>query len=251
MKYSVKQLADLAGVSTRTLHYYDQIGLLKPSEVAANGYRQYRRDEVFRLQQILFYKELGLELKAIVEILDQPDFNLMQALESHQTALEEEAARLLTLLDTVENTINHLKGVRTMSNEELFAGWSEEKQAEYEKEAMQMFDPEKVNQSSQRWKNYTREEKDSIMKKSGEIFQKMVELMDEGVESEGVQAQVAAYQEYITTYFYDCTPEIIGGLGEMYPQDPRFRATFDAIHPELAEFARDAFTHYARVHSGK
>ena len=251
MHYTVKQLADLAGVSTRTLHYYDEIGLLEPSQVGSNGYRHYHQDEVYRLQQILFYKELGLELKAIGKILDEPSFNLLRALENHQSALEKEAARLLTLLDTVENTINHLKGERTMSNQELFAGWSEEKQKEYEKEAMQLYDPEQVKLSSRRWESYSQEKKDDIREQGGVIFQTIVKLMDEGPESEAVQAQVAAYQEYITTYFYDCTPEIIGGLGEMYPQDPRFRATFDAIHPDLAEFAQDAFSHYAQKHSTK
>jgi DNA-binding transcriptional MerR regulator len=251
MTYTVKQLADMAGVSTRTLHYYDQIGLLIPSEVATNGYRHYRQDEVYRLQQILFYKELGLELKKIKQILDQPDFNLICSLEAHKASLEKEASRLLTLLDTVENTINHLKGAHPMSDKELFAGWSEEKQVEYEKEATQKYDPETVRQSSRRWKGYTQEEKDRIRQQGGDIFQKMAELIPEGPTSEAAQAQVKAYQDYVTASFYDCTPEIIGGLGTMYVEDPRFRATFDAIHPDLAEFARDAFTHYAQTHAGK
>ncbi|MCB2178483.1 MerR family transcriptional regulator [bacterium] len=251
MTYTVKQLADMAGVSTRTLHYYDQIGLLTPSEVGANGYRQYHQAELYRLQQILFYKELGLELKHIQEILDQPGFNLIRSLEAHKSALEKETTRLLTLLDTVKNTINHLKGAHPMSDKELFAGWSEEKQVEYEKEAMQMYDPEKVKQSSRRWKNYTREEKDRIQQQGGNIFQKMAELIPTGPTSEAAQAQVKAYQDYVTASFYDCTPEIIGGLGQAYTQDPRFQATFDAIHPDLAEFTSAAFTHYAKTHAEK
>ena len=108
MTYTVKQLAELAGVSARTLHYYDQIGLLKPSEVGANGYRHYQQDEVYRLQQILFYKELGLELKEIKQILDQPDFNLIRSLEAHKAALEQETNRLLTLRDTVDKFLREV-----------------------------------------------------------------------------------------------------------------------------------------------
>ena len=251
MTYSVKQLADIAGVSPRTLHYYDQIGLLYPSAYEDNGYRQYQEAEVYRLQQILFYKELGLELKDIKAILDRPDFDPLQALEEHKTALESKATRLLSLIDTVEATISHLKGEHPMSDKSLFKGWSEEQQKEYEQEAMQTYDPQKVKQSQQRWSSYTKEQRASVMDEGNRIFTEMIGLMEQGPEAQSVQALVKAYQDYITASFYDCTPEIIGGLGQAYVQDPRFKANFDQMQPGLAEFASEAFQHYARQHAEK
>ena len=102
MTYTVKQLADLAGVSPRTLHYYDEIDLLSPSSVGSNGYRQYDTTAVIRLQQILFYKELGLSLKEIKALLDTPNFDELAALEAHKSRLEQKAGRILELLDTTD-----------------------------------------------------------------------------------------------------------------------------------------------------
>src|SRR5512133_1402271 len=119
MHFSVKELARLAGVSARTLHYYDEIGLLKPSRHPGNGYRQYSRLALLRLQQILFLRELGLSLEAIQAQLDHPDFDLLAALEQHRLDLQSRQAHLDRLLHTVENTILHLKGMIEMDNKAL------------------------------------------------------------------------------------------------------------------------------------
>ena len=118
MAYSVKELANLASISVRTLHYYDEIGLLPPSNVRSNGYRQYDTRSVIRLQQILFYREMGLSLKDIKTLLDTPDFDVLAALQAHKRELEKKAGRIFELLDTVDNTIQHLKGERPMSGRE-------------------------------------------------------------------------------------------------------------------------------------
>src|SRR5438552_2589890 len=130
--YTVKQLSDLAGVSVRTLHYYDEIGLLRPSSVGANGYRRYDDAAVLRLQQILFYREMGLELLQIRDILDAPDFDLLAALQAHRAALEAKIGRLQALVGTVDSTIMHLTGEVDVSKKELFKGFSEKKQKQYE-----------------------------------------------------------------------------------------------------------------------
>ena len=109
MEYTVKQLADLAGVSPRTLHYYDQIDLLSPSKVEDNGYRNYDLSALQRLQQILFYREMGLSLKDIKTLLDTPDFDVLAALQAHKRELEKKAGRIFELLDTVDNTIGVTK----------------------------------------------------------------------------------------------------------------------------------------------
>src|SRR5512140_3069662 len=125
---TVKQVAKLAGITPRTLHHYDAIGLLKPSRIGANGYRYYDQEAVLRLQQILFYRELGLPLAGIQASLGRPDFDVLETLEEHKRALSRQRRRLNQLIKTVDYTILHLKGKTNMSAEELFAGFSDEEQ---------------------------------------------------------------------------------------------------------------------------
>ena len=145
--YTVKQLSDLAQVSVRTLHYYDEIGLLRPSQVGTNGYRYYDNNALLRLQQILFYREIGMELMQIKDVLDSPDFDLVTALKSHRAALLEQSERLLNLVSTVDNTIKHLQGEGEMSKRQLFQAFSDEKQKDYEREIRLQYGPDTVNQS--------------------------------------------------------------------------------------------------------
>src|SRR6185436_14139712 len=124
MAYTVKKLAALSGVSVRTLHFYDEVGLLKPAYMGANGYRFYEEPQLLILQQILFYRELGFELKRIKRILGQAKFRKAAALRSHRKVLEKDIARTRTLIETIDKTIKHLKGTKKMKSEEMFAGFS-------------------------------------------------------------------------------------------------------------------------------
>lgn len=124
MAYTVKQVASMSGVSVRTLHFYDEIGLLKPAHHGANGYRFYEEPQLLTLQQILFYRELGFELKEIKRILGRADFETVAALQSHRQVLEKSLTRTRSLLETIDKTIQHLKGTRKMQSEEMFAGFS-------------------------------------------------------------------------------------------------------------------------------
>lgn len=124
MAYTVRQVAAMAGVSVRTLHFYDETGLLKPAYHGDNGYRYYREPQLLTLQQILFYRELGFELKQIREVLAREDFEKIAALESHRKVLQQRLTRTHELIDTINRTIDHLKGARTMQAEELFGGFS-------------------------------------------------------------------------------------------------------------------------------
>src|SRR5258708_10249594 len=128
--YTVKKLSDLAGVSVRTLHYYDEIGLLSPSQVGANGYRLYDDAALLRLQQILFYREIGLQLTQIKDILDRPDFDLLVALRSHRSVLQDKIDRMQKLVSTVDSTIMHLVGEVDMNKRRLLEAFGEKKQAE-------------------------------------------------------------------------------------------------------------------------
>ena len=124
MAYTVKQVAAMSGVSVRTLHFYDETGLLKPAYHGTNSYRFYEQPQLLTLQQILFYRELGFELKRIKEILSQRKFERVGALESHRQVLEKKATRSRTLIETIDKTIGHLKGTKKMKSEELFKGFS-------------------------------------------------------------------------------------------------------------------------------
>ena len=159
--YTVKQLSDLAGVSRRTLHFYDQIGLLKPDTYRSNGYRAYGQTALLRLQQIMFYKEMDLSLEEIQRILDEPGFDALQALEAHRAALHERQQRLGRLIRTVDQTILMLKGDLEMEDQRLFDVWSEEKQKEYEEEAYQRWG-EQVRISTAKWNSYSAEKKAAI-----------------------------------------------------------------------------------------
>ena len=163
--FTVKQLSKLAGVTPRTLHHYDAIGLLKPSRVGDNGYRYYGEESLLRLQQILFYRELDMPLEDIKKIVGRRDFDVLDALESHKDALKKRIERLNVLLSTVDNTINDLKGKKKMNPERFFEGFSEEEQEKYAEEAAQRWDTETVRASNKKWKSYSDAEKKKFLRK--------------------------------------------------------------------------------------
>jgi len=242
-KLSIKQLSSLAGVSVRTLHYYDQIGLLTPQRNHENNYRFYTRESLLQLQQILFYRELEFSLEQIRGILNRPDFDLLAALEAHRKALQAKAARLDTLLETVENTIRNLKGQNDMTQTQYFKGFSEEQQAEYEKEAAERWDPDLVHESNLRWKALSQHEKDELMANGERVILAMRDAMPKGPASPEAQKAVEDWKKQIN-FFYDCSDEMLLGLGRMFLEDPRFKATYDRIDPHLAEFKYEAIKAY-------
>jgi DNA-binding transcriptional MerR regulator len=245
MAYTVNQLSTLAGVSTRTLHYYDEIELLKPSSVAPNGYRYYDEVAVLRLQQILFFKELGFGLKEIKEVIDQADFDVLQALEAHRLTLQERVERLTQLIDTVDKTILHYQGDITMNDKNLFEGFSEEKQKDYEEEIRQRYGDKDLKESQRRWKSYSQEKKDAIRAEGEAIFRTIGAKMGKGHDSPEVQAQIKALHDYIG-YFYECSYERLLGLGQLYNEHPDFIARFQQIDPGLPAFLQKAIEHYCK-----
>ncbi|MBZ0318046.1 MAG: MerR family transcriptional regulator [Anaerolineae bacterium] len=244
--YTVKQLADLAGVSIRTLHYYDEIGLLKPSSVGDNGYRYYEAEAVYRLQQILFFREMELGLLQIKEIMGQPEFDLMMTLVTHRQALQDKIARLQTLIHTIDQTLAHLTGEVDMSKKKLFEGFTEEEQERYAQEASEKYGAETVQASMQLWKSYGKEKQAAIMQEGKVIYQDMLAAIGQDATSAGVQAIVARWHQHLR-YFYEPTPEILRGLGHHYNDDPAFHANFADLHPDLPAFLEQAITHYCDV----
>lgn len=241
--YTVRKLSRLTGITVRTLHYYDEIGLLKPTTIGDNGYRYYGEDALARLQQILFFREMDMGLEPIRDILDAPDFDQAEALRAHRSALEARIGRLNTLVQTIDATLRHLEEGTTMSSQDLFAGFSDEQQAAYAKEAEELYDPELVRDSNRRWKNYGREKQQAILAESRDIVLDLAALTDRDPADPAVQAVVARWHQNLR-HFYEPTPEILRGLGELYNQDPRFEQNYERVQPGLAAYMQRAINVY-------
>lgn len=243
--FTVKQLSTLAGVTPRTLHHYDAIGLLKPSRIGDNGYRYYGEESLLRLQQILFYRELDIPLDEIKQIMGRRDFDVLGALHTHKEALQKQARRLERLIQTVDHTIDYLKGDTKMSEKGLFEGFSEEQQEKYAQEAEQMYDPETVRESNRKWKGYSSAKKEAIMAEGKAIYQDMIAVMPRGAASPEVQAIVERWRKHMD-YFWTPKLDQLQPLADGYVEDARFKANFDKMHPQLAEFMRDAVAVYVK-----
>ena len=241
--YTVKQLSELARVSIRTLHYYDEIALLKPSAVGDNGYRYYAEDAVYKLQQILFFREMDLGLLQIKDIVDSPEFDLVATLNQHRDALQAKIDRLQNLIQTVDSTIMHLVGEVGMSKKQLFSAFSEEEEKRYAQEAAEAYGEEPVRESYKRWNSYTREQKQQIGEEGNAVYADLVDAMPKGVDSPDVQAILVRWHQHLR-YFYEPTPEILRGLGQLYNSHPDFIANFQKLHPDLPAFLEQAIAVY-------
>jgi DNA-binding transcriptional MerR regulator len=230
--YSVKKLAKMAGVSVRTLHHYDQMELLKPTIRTGAGYRLYGEKELLRLQQILFYKELDLPLKEIQTILDDADFDVLQALTAHKTAIKQRRNRLNTLLTTIDKTILKLKGENLMlENEDLYAGFPKEKADAMRKEAMEKYGEKTVSESENKLKQLGKEGIMKLKAEGEEIAGTLYKLMHLAPESEEVQKQIARHYAHVQQFWgesvpMDKRPDAYAGLGKLYVEDERFYAEF-------------------------
>lgn len=240
---TVKQLSKLAGVTPRTLHHYDAIGLLKPTRVGANGYRYYGEDSLLRLQQILFYRELDIPLDDIKKIMGRRDFDVLGALQSHKDALRKQVARLNRLINTVDNTIKHLEEKDIMNEKEYFEGFSEEEQEKYALEAEELYGAESVRASMKKWKGYSAEGKKRIMEEGSRNYTDMIAAMPKGPDSPEAQAIVERWRKHME-YFWTPNLDQLLAIANGYVEDPRFKATFDKIHPKLADFMREAVKVY-------
>ena len=244
---TVKQLSKLAGVTPRTLHHYDEIGLLKPSRVGENGYRYYGEESLLRLQQILFYRELDIPLDEIKNILGRRDFDVLGALHSHREALQKQVARLNRLIHTVDNTIDHLKGNTSMNDKAYFEGFSEEEQEKYAAEAEQLYDVETVRESNRKWKSYSAAKREAIMAEGKAIYTDLIAAMPAGASSRDVQEILERWRKHIEHFWTPNLDQLLA-LANGYNDDPRFKANFDKMHPQLAEFMREAVQVYVANH---
>lgn len=244
MAYTVKAVATLAGVSVRTLHHYDRIGLLRPATSNAAGYRQYTQSDLERLQQILFFRELDFSLAEIQVIVDSPDFDRQQALTSHRQLLIAKQQRLQTLIRSVDLTLASLAGGTTMDTTALFDGFDDARMAAYRDEARARWGSAAVDESVRRTSTYGKADWADIQAAMGTIEQAIAANMDGEPGAPAVQAQVDAWFRLINDRFYTCTPEVFRGLGDLYVSDSRFTAHYDKVKPGLAGFLRQAMHTY-------
>jgi DNA-binding transcriptional MerR regulator len=247
--HKTKEIAELAGISVRTLHHYDQIGLLTPAKIEENGYRFYDEADMERLQQILFFKELDFPLQHIKEILDDPNFDRKKALRTHQKVLVEKKLRLERMIRSIEQTIKSIEGGRTMSKKEMFEPFDMKKieahQQQYEPEVKEKYGGTKAYEESYR-KTSTYQEKDwrRIKEGSESIYKRIIDNMEKGPSHEDVQQLIGELRQHITDNFYECTVDIFRGLGDLYVNDPRFTKNIDKYQPGLAQFLREAMHVY-------
>ena len=249
MAYRIKEVAELAGVSVRSLHHYDEIRLLKPSNVTASGYRIYTDKELQRLQQILFFKELGFGLQEIKNILDSPNFDQREALTVQKQILIEKRDRLNAIIHTVENTLLSMNGGNQMSKKEMFDAFDmseiEKHQQKYAEEVKEKYgDTNAYKESQAKTAKYTKNDWASITDRSEEIYHRLANLMESEPSDPDVQKAIQDWRNFINDNFYTCTLEIFRGLGDMYVSDERFTANIDKYRPGLAEFMRSAMHYY-------
>lgn len=252
MEYTVKKLGQIAGVTTRTLRYYDEIDLLKPARINSSGYRIYGEKEVDILQQILFYKELGLDLNSIKEIIRAPSFDRTKALKEHKEKLIKKRNRLDLLISNVNKTIDSAEGGRKMLDQEKFEGFKDrlinDNEEKYGKEIRQKYGDDTISKSNQKLRDMTKEEYNKMTKLEEDMLKMLGEAFKGGDPSSQL-AQKAAdlHRQWLSHYWPKYSKEAHAGLAEMYLDDERFTTYYDAARPGTAAFLRDAILVYTGV----
>jgi DNA-binding transcriptional MerR regulator len=243
VSYAVGQVAVLAGVTIRTLHHYDKIGLLSPSGRSAAGYRIYEEADLERLQQILFYRELGFALEEIATIVDDQRTDAVGHLRHQRGLLTERIERLRAMVAAIDHEMEaKTMGIQLTPEErlEVFGSFNPE---DYAEEAEQRWGgTEAYRQSQRRVATYTKEDWLRIKAEEKEVRANLAAAFaaGSGPDSDEALAAAEAHRRHISKWFYDCSHETHRGLGEMYVNDERFRAHYDALAPGLAQFIREA-----------
>lgn len=249
--YTVSQLARMSGVSVRTLHHYDAIGLLKPAFTGENRYRYYCEEELLRLQQVLIHRELDIPLSEIRAILDARDFDRLATLQRQRERLEEQAARYAGMVRTIDRTIARLKGERAMTDAELYAGVvSPEKQAEYETWLVKRYGPEMkghIETGREKMTDMTDAERNASMKELEAIESDLADAMRQGAppQATDVDALIERHRAWVaSSWGSEATPQAYAGLADVY-EHPDFRNRYESIEPGFAEYLMTAMRSWA------
>lgn len=254
--YTVKDVARLSGVSVRALHHYDEIGLLKPACVGANGYRYYGREELLRLQQILFHRELGFSLEEIGRTLDADGFDKVAALKAHRAKLEAQTKRYRELMRTIDQTLASLEGEAKMDDKAMYRGFDPKQQEAYERELVDRHGPAMqghIDQAKAGMAGGKQADYDAMQAEAEAIEAGMAKALVDGLPADAaaVKALMARQHAWVSKGWNRQAPlEAFAGLGQMYVDDPRFRARYDDRQPGLAEYMAAAMKAYAEGEAG-
>ncbi|MFZ3589727.1 MerR family transcriptional regulator [Bacillus sp. DJP31] len=245
MTLKVKEVADLVGISVRALHHYNDIGLLIPGELTSSGYRLYSDENLVTLQQILFFKELGLPLMKIKEMINSPSFDRLEAIDLQLKMLLEKRSRLDKMISTIDKTAKYMKGEIEMSNKVKFEGF-DFSQNPYEKEARDSFGDEAVNTSNAKIGKMSENEQKAMGEKMNAIYRKLADLRDGSHDSEEAQNAINDWYVFINSSFgYHYSLDAFKGLSKMYVDDERFTKNIDQFGEGLAKFMCDAMAVYS------
>lgn len=247
--YRIKEVADLAGVSVRTLHHYHRIGLLIPESESPAGYRLYSARDLEILQQILFFKELDFPLSEVRRILDSPVFDRGRALAAQRDLLLEKRRRLDAVIGAVERSLEAVEGGKSMESKELFSAFDmsriEDHKRKYAAEAAARYGTTAAYaESARRTGAYGEKDWKRISEEGNAVYGRFIAAMASGAASPEASAAVEAWRDHISRNFYECGPELLAGLGALYVGDERFTSNLDAVHPGLAAFMSEAIAAY-------
>ena len=245
MEYTVQKLGKMAGVSTRTLRYYDEIGILKPARINSSGYRIYGQSEVDLLQQILFYRELGVSLESIKNIVTSPSFDSTNALKEHREKLLAKREQLDMLIANVDKTLAVSEGRMTMNNKEKFEGFKQkmidDNEKKYGEEIRAKYGDEQVDKSNNKIKGMTEQQYAEVEKLGTDVIDTLNEAFATGdPASELAQKAADLHRRWLSFYWDSYTKEAHAGVAQMYVDDERFTAYYDNKQPGTAAFLRDA-----------
>ncbi len=252
MEYTIQELAQLSGVSTRTLRYYDEIGLLKPARTNEAGYRFYGQFEVDMLQQILFYRALDMKLATIQDIIQAPDFRPSEALKTHHAALLKRKVQLEKILQTVEKTIQSIEEERPMTNEEKFNGFKEklieDNEKQYGHEVRTKYGDEKVDASNAKLMNLTEEQFKAMQQLEQQLLDRLKEALEMGNTKSDVAMEVAElHKRWLCFSWSQYSKEAHAGIAQMYLADERFTAYYDErVSKGATQFLHDAIINYTK-----
>src|SRR4051795_1857724 len=236
---TVKEVAEVSGVTVRTLHHYDEIGVLRPSDRSEAGYRLYSRADLERLQEILGWRELGFSLQEIRALMDDPHYDRAAALQRQRALVDEQSDRLQELRAALDAAIAAHESGSDQKEENMFQGFHNE----YEDEARERWGgtPE-FEESVRRTQSYGEADWRSIQTEGDAIAAEFAALMEAGADPAGAEATGLAlrHRAYISRWFYECTPQIHHGLAQMYVADPRFTKKWDEHGDGVAAYVREA-----------
>lgn len=247
MPYTVKALAKLSGVTDKTLRYYDSIGLLKPAYVNDNNYRYYEKEQLIKLQQILFFREMGIALKQIKWILHADDYDKISALVENKRVLEKKIENYKELIRTIENTVSHLRGEIMMKDKDLYKGFDSTKQKEYENYLVKRgVSRHTIDESWEKFSNISKSDRDKLHEQGITITEKLKKAIDDGflADSSEVQQLIKKHYDWICHYWIP-TKESYIGLSQMYKENNEFNRFYSNYHPNMVSFLSEAMTVFA------